>query len=222
GSMVAVGKRRQLPVSALLTAMDQPLGAAVGNSLEVTEALQCLRGEGPPDLRDVTLQLAAEMAVVGGLVEGVDEGLLAAERALDGGGAMERFGRLVSAQGGPTSVNDQGWGPAAPHVAEVLADDAGTVTLVEPRGLGYGLIQLGGGRTRQDQAIDPRVGFELRVKVGDLVEKGQPLAVVHAADEETHQLGVEAVHGAIRIADSDSLRAPGAANPLPLVVDRIS
>ena len=215
-AMAGVGAARALAVTAVLSAMDRPLGRAAGNALEVLEAIACLSGGGPPDFRELCVELAAEMALAGGLVEGIEEGRGSARSALAGGGPMERFLRLVPAQGGRLDPSRSDFGlPVAPLREVVAAERAGAVTGIDPLALGYGVIALGGGRTRQDQEIDPRVGFEIEVGVGQRVARGTPLAVVHAATTDGAAAGVRAVREAI------CLEADSAPEPLPLVIDRI-
>lgn len=216
-AMVRAGAVRGLTVTAVLTAMDQPLGRAVGHALEVTEAVACLSGGGPTDFRALVVELAAEMAVAGGVAAGLDEGRAAATAALDGGGALERFARLVAAQGGDAGFLDKGGALAeAPCRTVVEAERDGFVAEIEPKALGYGLVAMGGGRTRQDQEIDHRVGFELEARAGDPVARGQPLAVVHGADPAGMSAGVQAVKKAFRLADSS------VAGPLPLLLERVT
>ncbi len=216
-AMVRVGASRGLEVTAVLSAMDRPLGRAVGHGLEVEEAVECLSGGGPEDLRELTVELAAEMALAGGLAASLDEGRGAAEALLASGAALERFCRMVSAQGGDPGFVASGRGlPAAPLQRPVLAARAGVVAAVEPRELGYALVALGGGRTRQDQEIDPRAGFRLEVQVGQEVEEGRPLAVVHGAGEDRIAAAERAVAGAFRIAESADT------DGLPLILERLS
>lgn len=215
-AMVDVGAARGLAVTAVLSAMDRPLGRAAGNALEVREAIACLAGGGPAAFRELCIELAAEMALAGGLVDSVAEGRGTAARALAGGGPMERFLRLASAQGGRLDPSRSDFGlPAAPLREVVTAEREGFVAAIDPLRLGYGVIALGGGRTRQDQAIDPAVGFELEVGVGHRVARGAPLAVVHAATADGLAAGAQAVREAI------GLEADAASRPLPLVIDRI-
>ncbi|MFQ5536035.1 MAG: thymidine phosphorylase [Gemmatimonadota bacterium] len=203
-TMVAAGTGRGLPTVALLTAMDRPLGWAVGNALETREAIACLRGEGPPDLRELVLREVAEMMELA-WPEG-DDGLgrlrARAEAALDGGDALERMAGLVEAQGGdPTVLDDPSRLPAAPVVREVTAPRSGEVTALDPRPLGEGVVRLGGGRVRMDQEIDLAVGFELAVRPGDKVEEGRPLGRVHARDEDGAEAGARILEGAVTIAE---------------------
>ena len=214
-SMTAVGRARGIPVTAVLTAMDRPLGRAVGNALEVCEAVTCLAGSGPDALRALCVELAAEMALAGGLVSGLDEARSRAEEALAGGGPMERFERLAAEQGGVLDLGRDGYGlPAAPCTAAVTADRDGYVAAIDPLALGYGVIELGGGRRRQDDEIDPRVGFVLEVDVGSRVRSGDPLAVVHAGNSADVALGAGAVGRAIAIGTMEE------ADPLPGVLER--
>ena len=215
-AMVDVGTARGLGVTAVLSAMDRPLGRAAGNALEVLEAIACLSGGGPRGFRELCVELAAEMALTGGIVPDVEEGRRRAEDTLGGGGPMERFLRLAAAQGGRLDSSRSDFGlPAAPMREVVTAEEEGVVAAIDPLALGYGVIALGGGRTRQDQEIDPRVGFELEVDVGRRVMRGDPLAVVHVATTGGLATGTRAVREAIRL---DEERAP---EPLPLVIDRI-
>ena len=225
-AMVRAGEARGLATTAVLSAMDQPLGRAIGHGLEVREAVACLAGGGPPDLRELVVRLAAEMAVAGGVTDALEAGGAMAEAALDGGGALERFARLVAAQGGDASfLEDLDAGgdglPTAPRTTVATAPEDGIVAEIDPLPLGYGLISLGGGRTRQDQQIDHRVGFELAVRVGDRVSCGQPLATVHAADETGLAVGVRAVGDAVRLAGVAASGRGAEPSPLPIVLERV-
>lgn len=216
-AMAGVGTARGLAVTAVLSAMDRPLGRTVGNALEVREALECLAGAGPGDLSQLVTELAGEMALAGGLVRNVAEGRRRAAETLAGGGALERFHRLVSAQGGTLDPSsDSGGLPVAPHTEAVAANRGGVVAAIDPRALGYGVIPMGGGRTRQDQEIDPRVGFVLEAGLGDRVARGDPLAVVHGASRDDLFIGARVVHEAVTV--SDSLER----SPLPLIIERVT
>jgi pyrimidine-nucleoside phosphorylase len=198
--MVAIGAARGLPTVALLTAMDRPLGVAVGNGLEAEEAILCLRGEGPADLRELVLAEAAEMLRLGFPDVPAEEARRRAEVALGSGAPLERFRRMVESQGGDASIIDR---PehlrTATVVVNVEAQVTATVLEVAPRPLGEALIALGGGRTMMHQPIHPGVGFEVRVTPGDGVAKGDLLGVVHARDEAGGRLGAEALRRAVRI-----------------------
>ncbi len=183
-TMVELGQSQGLATVALLTAMDRPLGSAVGNGLETAEAIQCLRGDGPEDLVDLVLAEVVEMLRLAGGGEDSGELRERAREALSSGRALERFGRLVEAQGGDASILDD---PARLRTAAVIrrveATTAGVVEAVEPRALGDGVVALGGGRRNMDEAIDPGVGFEVAVRPGQEVEPGQLLGTVHARDD---------------------------------------
>ena len=214
-TMVALGEARGVRTVALLTAMDRPLGRAIGNALETREALDCLRGGGPADLRELTVSQAAEMAVLGEVVPDLATARDAALRALDGHGALARFARLVSAQGGDAGVvEDPDRLPGAPVIVECSADRSGVVTGVAPRPLGWMVVELGGGRRALGDRVDPRVGFVLRVAVGDPVAAGQVLGEVHAGDPTGAARGCAALRKAVTIGD-------GPARVRPLVSHRV-
>ena len=215
-AMVGVGRARGLAVTAVLSAMDRPLGRSVGNALEVRESVACLAGKGPDDLRDLVCELAGEMAVSSGLVLTLAEGRRRAADVLAGGGALERFRRLVRAQGGTLRLSRDDCGlPVAPMTKVVTANRGGVVAGFDPRALGYGVIPLGGGRTRQDQDIDPAVGFELCARVGDRVSRGDPLAIVHGASPDDLFVGARVLEDAVKVADRLTV------DPLPLVLERV-
>jgi thymidine phosphorylase len=210
--MVAIGRARGLRTVALLTAMDRPLGVAIGNGLETEEAIHCLRGGGPPDLRELVLVQAAEMLRLADPALGPRDARARAEAALDSGRPLERFVRVVEAQGGDVKVVER---PeqlrTAPVRVDVRAEASGMVVEVVPRPLGEALVAIGGGRTMMHQPVDPGVGFEVRVRPGDQVPTRDVIGVVHARDEAGAQIGVAAVRDAVRIGGSNQ---PVVARPL--------
>jgi pyrimidine-nucleoside phosphorylase len=215
-TMVGIGSARGLTTHALLTAMDRPLGVAVGNGLETAEAIRCLRGEGPEDLRALVIELARGMAIVGGRVQEPEVATRSAEDALRSGRALDRFVRMVEEQGGDARVVD---GPERLHTAtekvEVRAARSGTVHRVRPLGLGRAVVALGGGRTRVGEPIDLGVGFEVWVRSGDDVTAGDAIGRVHARDAAGLEVGRRALQAAVEVGDGPA--PPG----LPLVVDRV-
>ncbi len=216
-AMVDVGTARGLAVTAVLSAMDRPLGRTVGNALEVREAVECLSGGGPGDLRELSVELVAEMGLSGRVFDSLDEGRRRAAQALDGGGALDRFLRMVAAQGGSVDLSRTDFGlPRAPLTRAVAASREGIVSWINPRALGYGVIPMGGGRTRQDQDVDPRVGFELEVRTGDAVSPGDVLAVIHGADVDDLAIGTRVVADAVIVADAVE------SDPLPLILERVT
>jgi pyrimidine-nucleoside phosphorylase len=171
--------------SALITDMSWPLGLAVGNALEVREAVEVLRGKGPDDVRDLTLELAARMLRLAGAEPSVERGRARAERSLDSGEAWSTFERLVEAQGGKVdTVREPGRLPAAPVVSEVRAARAGRVNDLDTLRLGELVVEIGGGRRAKEDHVDPRVGVVLRVRRGEAVSAGQVLAELHLAGDD--------------------------------------
>ena len=199
-TMVSLGEARGVRTVALLSAMDRPLGRAIGNALETREAIACLAGEGPPDLRELTLDLAAEMVLLGGVREARTEAREDARCALDDGRALERFTRMVRAQGGDTGVAENpGLLPRAEIVVECTAQRAGVVTSVLPRPLGWGVVEMGGGRRAVGDPLHPGVGFVLAVAPGDRVEEGDSLGEIHATREEDAARGQALLREAVTL-----------------------
>jgi pyrimidine-nucleoside phosphorylase len=210
------GARRKIPVIALFTAMDRPLGFACGNSLEVIESIESLKGNGPADLMQVTYALAAEMLFLAGKVSDPDDAWPMLREAISSGQALEKFAEIIEAQGGDRSViDDTRRLPTASHHAEYSAPRAGYIARVSPRVVGHGIISLGGGRRTMHDDIDPSVGFVIPVTPGDQVEKGQAIGTVYARDERGLAVGQRALSEAIFIADS-----PVA--PLDLISHRVT
>ena len=216
-TMVALGMRAGVDTVALVTAMDRPLGRAVGNTLEVTEALDCLAGGGPDDLREVTLALVAQMMVVGGLAADAESARGRAAATLDSGRPLERFVRVVALQGGDArAIHRPERLPSARVRHYVRARSAGFVGAIDPRTLGHGVVELGGGRTRLGATINRGVGFRLEVQVGDELTADSTLGVVHAATRQDADRASEILRRAIRIvADAPS-------PPKPLVSHRVT
>jgi pyrimidine-nucleoside phosphorylase len=214
-TMVGIGRGSGVATSALLTAMDRPLGESAGNALEVREALACLRGEGPEDLRQVVLALAVEMLLLGG---GETDSSRALERVtglLDGGRPLERFRRLVERQGGdPGAVDDPSLLPSAPVALEVRTEVGGVVAEVSPRPLGRAVVSLGGGRTRLAARVDPSVGFDRLVRPGVELFPGDLLGRVHARNGEEAETAARVLRDAVRVGEPVPPR-------LPLLVGRM-
>ncbi len=180
----AAGKR----VSVLITAMDAPIGRTVGNALEIRESISTLRGQGPADTRELTVRLGGEMLHVAGLCDEA-QGRVRIAEALDNGSALRRFGQIVEAQGGDARVIDDPEAvlPSAKKREPINATDSGFIGGIQAREVGISALLLGAGRRRKEDGIDPAVGVELAVAVGDAVEAGQPLAYLCHNDS-----GVEA------------------------------
>ena len=201
-AMIELGADRGCPTVALLTAMDRPLGFACGNALEIAESIDCLRGNGPEDLMEVTYALGAEMLVLAGPVASHAEAWRAMRDAIQSGRALTKFVEILEAQGGdPRIVDDISLLPSASRRQDLLAGRDGIVTEVTPRTVGYGIIALGGGRTTMDDEIDPGVGFVVHAKPGASVTRGDRLATVHARDEAGIRKGIAVLDEAITLGD---------------------
>ena len=183
--MVAVGRRAGRRVVALVTDMDEPLGLAVGNALEVKEAIQTLSGGGPADLKELCLALGSQILLASGLCGTEGEARSRLEQALASGAALEKFRAFIRAQGGDARVTeDMSLLPAAPVVRELLSPVNGCVASMNTEGIGLVSMHLGGGRATKEEIIDPAVGLVLRKKISDAVRVGEPLAQIHAPTEE--------------------------------------
>ncbi|MCS7021231.1 MAG: thymidine phosphorylase [Gemmataceae bacterium] len=182
-SLRDVGTAAGLRLAVLLTAMDAPLGRCIGNALEVREAIATLRGEGPEDITELSLHLAAWMLVLGGITASVDAARHWVERALRSGEGLEVFRRCVAAQGGdPRVVDDPSHLPQAPHITTLQADRPGIVAALDAELIGLATMRLGAGRAHKDEAIDHAVGVVCRVHPGEKVTPGQALLEVHYRD----------------------------------------
>ncbi len=180
--MVRIGRGAGRRTVALVSGMFQPLGLAVGNALEVREAIETLRGAGPADFREHCLTIAGVMLQAGGKARDARPGRALAEEKLAGGEALAKFRALVRAQGGDERVcDDLSLLPAAPCRGIVAAEKSGFVAEANAGKIGLASVRLGAGRAKKGDPIDPAVGVVLRVKVGDRIKKGDPLCEVHAA-----------------------------------------
>lgn len=208
--MVDLAAGEGLRATALLTAMEAPLGRTVGNALEVRESIECLAGGGPADLRELTLDLSVPL-----LPSGVTRSDLAG--LLDNGAALSRFGRLIERQGGdPRVIEDPTLLPSAPVQRTVETREAGVVHAIAARAVGLASVELGAGRRRVVDEVDPAVGFDLHVKPGDSVEPGQPLVTIHAREDAGADRAEARLESAIRIGTAGS-----APDLPPLVLERV-
>jgi pyrimidine-nucleoside phosphorylase len=182
--MVDIGQLAGREVVALLSDMNQPLGFAVGNSLEVVEAVETLQDNGPQDFLEHCLHVSAHMLVLGKRAKDLTEGRLMAEKSIADGSAFEKFRVLVQAQGGDASyVDDTSKFPPAELVEVVEAPQNGYLVQVQARIIGEAAVALGAGRARKSDPVDHAVGFVIHHKVGDQVEKGESLFTIHANDQ---------------------------------------
>lgn len=216
-AMCEIGNAMGRPTRALITRMDQPLGRAVGNAVEVAESVACLRGEpGAEDLMEVTYALGAEMLVLAKAAKDEKDARARLAEVIANGAALEKFRQIVAAQGGDPRVCDDPAGvlPRAAHVVEVRAARAGVIGGVDAMAVALAALKMGAGRVRAEDAVDHAVGFTRLAKVGERVAAGDVLGVVHASVAEQAAEARAALESAFTLADA----APEA---LPLVVERV-
>jgi pyrimidine-nucleoside phosphorylase len=185
-----------------VTDMSQPLGDAIGNALDVAEAVALLRGQHRGRLRELSVVFAAKALEVEAGV-GLGEATARAERAIDSGEALDRFGRMVAAQGGDPRVVDHPAAvlPPAPVVRPLLADRTGTLATVDAEAIGAASVVLGAGRMRKDDPIDPAVGIVMRTKIGQLMEEGESIGEIHARDDASAERAGAATLAALTAVD---------------------
>jgi pyrimidine-nucleoside phosphorylase len=214
-TLVSLGRTLGLRVVALLTAMDQPLGRAVGNANEVAEALEVLRGGGPADTRALTVRLGAEMLVLGGAAADLAGGARRIEQAMASGSGWERLLRAVDRQGGDVRVLEHPERlPRARHQSVVRADTAGFVVDLDARRIGQAATLLGAGRLVKEDRIDPAVGIHLAAKQGEPIERGGVLATLWYNDRQRLSGARALVKAAYRVGAQP--RSPGR-----LILERI-
>ncbi|MGQ0813302.1 MAG: thymidine phosphorylase [Gemmatimonadota bacterium] len=215
-TMIAIGEGHNCRTVALVTAMDRPLGYAIGNAIEMEEAILTLRGEGPPDLVAVTLWLAAEMLLLAAAEADRKVAYQSAKRALEDGRALEKMRQVIDAQGGnPTVLDDPAVLPQGPIRRVFEAERAGYVGEMQVREIGEAAVALGAGRAALGSEIDVAVGFYLTAKPGQQVSKGEPLASIYARSEDKAAIALSALQHAIPIVD---VRV----TPLPLISHRVT
>jgi pyrimidine-nucleoside phosphorylase len=179
-SLVATGHGNDVRTEALITAMEAPLGRAVGNALEVRESIETLRGVGPHDLETLSVALAGRMVQLGNLASTLQEAETKVRAALDSGSGLQKLRQIITQQGGdPQVVDDVTRLPTAPHQLLVRADRPGYVSEVRAEFVGVASMLLGAGRDRLEDKIDPAVGVMLRARPGELVKEGDAIAEVH-------------------------------------------
>ncbi|KIL36933.1 thymidine phosphorylase [Cohnella kolymensis] len=206
-SMVDIGNRVGRRTVAVLSDMSQPLGYAIGNALEVKEAIDTLKGAGPEDLTELCLTLGSHMTVLAGVAGTMEEARGLLEQSIANGKALEKFKTFLSAQGGDASVVDHPDRlPTAKYRYEVPAKEAGFVSAIAAERIGTAAMLLGAGRATKESKIDLAVGIVLQKKIGDPVNAGESLAVIHANTEEVRQVFDE-IYTSIKIS-RDSVTPP--------------
>jgi pyrimidine-nucleoside phosphorylase len=196
--MIDLGRRAGREVVCLLTDMDQPLGAAVGNALEIREAVDTIGGKGPADFTELVLDACGRLLALSDLGIDLAEGRRRAEAATADGSATAAYERWIRAQGGDPDLSVL---PTAPLMRQVLAPRAGVVSRLGALAVGIAALELGAGRQTKEDSIDPAVGIVCNAKRGAVVAKGDVLAEVHARDEASAERGVDAVLAAYEIGD---------------------
>jgi len=189
-----VGEHFGLKVKAVITDMNQPLGNAVGNWLEVEESIQTLKGEGPEDVKEVTIYLTAWMIILAGIEKNFSKAKEIAAKSLESGAAYEKFIEMVDVQGGDISVIEH---PdkykSAKYIKPVILKTSGFVKSIDSYSIGMTTLALGAGRQNLKDVIKPEVGIILYKKIGDSLESGEPLGVIHAPDKESWKKAKEAL-----------------------------
>ena len=212
-AMIELGRGAGREVVSLLTDMDQPLGWAIGNAIEIEEARSLLAGEDtPPDLFSLAIQATGRLLSLSDLDVGPEEGTRRAERAVEDGSALEAYERWIEAQGGDP---DPAVLPTAPVKLELAAEEEGFVAEVSALGLGRVALELGAGRRTKDDAIDHAVGIRCFAKRGDVVEAGQPLAEVYALDDAAAEHARDRIRSLISVADEPQ-------PPRPIVLETLA
>jgi pyrimidine-nucleoside phosphorylase len=212
-AMLELGRGAGREVVSLLTDMDQPLGWAIGNAVEIREARSLLAGEeSPPDLLSLAVEAAGRLVSLSDLGVDVDEGTRRTEQAIEDGSALAAYERWITAQGGDPSPDVL---PEAPVRRELTADRAGFVGAVSALGVGRAALELGAGRVTKEDSIDHSVGIRCFAKRGDAVEPGQPLAEIHARDDASAERAAERIRPLIEIGDE-------AQPPRPIVLETLT
>lgn len=183
--MVDIGTNVGRNTIAVISDMDQPLGYAVGNALEVEEAVETLKGNGPKDLLELCIVLGSQMLLLSGIVDDENKARIMLEETIKTGSAYEKFKEFVKAQGGDVSViENTDLLPKAKHVIEVKVDKEGYINKIVANEIGIAALILGAGRETKESTIDPAVGIVIKEKVGTFVKKGDVIAYIHTNDLE--------------------------------------
>lgn len=202
-TMVQIGNSVRRNTMAVISSMEEPLGYAIGNALEVIEAIDTLKGEGPEDLTELSLVLGSQMVVLGKKADTLEEAREMLEKAIEDGSALEKFRQLIESQGGNGDViDDYNLLPTAEYKVEVTSDAEGYVTQIESENMGVAASILGAGRETKESEIDLAVGIVLEKKVGDKVKKGDTLAVIHSNKENVDDV-IERVKNCYSFGDDE-------------------
>jgi thymidine phosphorylase len=208
-SLVAIGNANGVRTEALITAMDAPLGKAVGNALEVIECFETLRGRGPRDLETLSVTLAAHMVRLGGKAATVAEAETQVRAALTSGRGLEKFRDIIAQQGGdPKVVDDYSRLPAAPHRTTVTAERSGYVAELDAEAVGRATCLLGAGRNRVEDAVDHAVGAIIHANRGAAVQAGDPMIEVHYRDDAQLAMALAMLRVAYQLREAAPVATP--------------
>lgn len=214
-TMVNIGRSAGKKTVALITDMNQPLGCAVGNALEVREAIEVLRGERSGDLKSLSFVLAAEMLILAKIAGSSEDAQNRLENAISSGEAIDRLECMIRAQGGNASVvHDTGMLPQAPQVIPAISPDEGFITGVDAFEIGMSALRLGAGRTKKTDIIDPAVGIWMKKRLGEHITKGEEIAEFHVNDRSQAEIAMTGFLNSIAISRSNR-------GPVQLIYDRI-
>jgi len=208
-SLVSIGNASGVKTEAIITAMASPLGRAVGNALEVVECLDVLKGDGPSDLVEVSIELTARMLVLGKVARDRSDAEQKARGAIQSGAGLDRFRQIIESQGGdPRVVDDYARFPRAPERHRVAADRDGFVSRLDAELIGRASVALGAGRDRVEDPVDPAVGIMVLAKPGDAVRAGEPLLELHYRDRGRLETATRLTSQAIAIGDQRPAATP--------------
>ena len=212
--MVKIGKQVNRKTLAVISDMSQPLGFAVGNALEVKEAIETLRGQGPEDLTELCLVLGSQMLMAANAAKTLDEGKAILQEKINNGEALETFRQFIKHQGGnPDIVDHPELLPQAKYQITIEAESDGVISEWIAHNVGIACSMLGAGREKYTDSIDPAVGVVLKVKVGDAVKKGDPVVVIHSNRENVEDVKAKLI---------ESFTISDHSEPIPLIVDTIN
>jgi pyrimidine-nucleoside phosphorylase len=215
-AMVNIGRLAGRQVTALITQMEQPLGSAVGHALEIKEAIAALHGAGPPDFQTLVENVASEMILLGSrraLTPAAARQQI--RQAIRSGSAFAKFKQFVAAQGGDVEQLDHPERlPQAPVQLPLLAPHAGYIARIDGREIGLATVDMGGGRQKKGDPIDPAVGVIVKAKVGQAVKLGDELCVIHAANSDTAQAAAQRILAAYAFSQQP-------VKPLPIIYERV-
>jgi len=208
-SLVRIGNASGVRTEAIITSMETPLGRAVGNALEVAECINVLKGGGPPDLVDVSIELTARMLVLGRAAANRDDAFARVRDAIASGAGLERFRRIIENQGGDPHVVDDGRVlPAAPSRHTLTAERSGVVAALDALLVGRASVALGAGRDRVEDAVDPAVGIMVLATPGDAVRAGDPILELHYRERTRLDAALPLVRQAVSVGDEPPVRRP--------------